>query len=100
MIELQEIKKDKIEVVATKPVRSELKYLGSFRPKPGQTCYEFNLSTRRINPAEFDEINTDLKGGIRKKIIIKKNCLYACALNIKSSVKHFQKIINTTSHAS
>ena len=100
MKELQELKLDKIEVEAIKPVKKELKLLGSLKPQKGHTCFQLDLSNGEISIAEFESINFNYnyaykKGdGVKKKLIVKDNCLYATALNKVNAIKNFKRLLS------
>lgn len=100
MKELQEFKQDKLEVSAVKPVKKELKLLGRLKPQKGHTCFQLNLSNGEITIAEFESVdihyNYDHKkgDGVRKKIIVKENCVYVTALNKTNAVKHFKRLLS------
>lgn len=99
MKELENIQKDKLEIQATIPVETEKKFLGSIVPHNGHTLFEMDLTTGSIRKAVFESVDVDYKeaanGNIvsKKQVIVKQNCIYVSALNAKSSVKHFKKMI-------
>lgn len=85
------VKDDVTEVVA--PVKSEVKFLGSLKPCKGHTLYELDLRTMLIVEAVFESINAGLNGAVRKKIVVRDNCLYASALNKQNADKKFHKMV-------
>jgi len=99
MKEIKQTTPDKLEVSAVKPVKKELKFLGSLKPKPGHTCFQLNLQTGEITVAEFQSAEAHYAKiaqgdkSVRKKLIVKENCLYVTALNKKNSIKHFKRLI-------
>jgi hypothetical protein len=60
-------------------------------PYKGHTLFELNCDTNEIVKAKFEEVNANIKGAVRKKVIIKPNCLYISCLNEKSARKKFAK---------
>ena len=95
MKELQDLNQDKLEVQAVVPIKKELKHLGSLKPQRGHTCFQLNIKTREITVAEFESVNGewDSNQGIRKKLVVKEDCLYATALNANNSIKKFDKML-------
>lgn len=93
--------KQKVEVVDTvndeKP--SELKHVGTLRPKRGHRVYEVNISTFEINEATYEEEtdfvlgNDKMKNSKRKKLVMNKDCIYIPALNVKNVIKKLNKRI-------
>ncbi|MBP9720571.1 MAG: hypothetical protein KBD02_04850 [Bacteroides sp.] len=79
---------DKLQVVQQAPVKTET-LMDSIRPFKGHTLFEINCSTGNIIAAEYEEINATLHGGVKKKVIIKENCLYISCLNKKSALKKY-----------
>lgn len=78
----------------------KLEFLGSVKPQAGYTLFELNLDTRKIQPAAFESQTVELSAATRqadyktrKKLIVKDNCLYASALNIRNAEKKFVKLI-------
>lgn len=93
--------KQKVEVVETvndeKP--SELKHVGTLKPKKGHRVFEVNISTLEINEAAYEEktdfvlSNDKMKNSKRKKLIMNKDCVYVSALNAKNAIKKINKKI-------
>lgn len=98
MQELELLNADKLHISAEKPVKTQVKYLGSIIPKKGHTCFEINMKTKEIAVAQFDDsissYSKAVKGdySIKKKIIIKENCIYISALNKMNAIKHLNKM--------
>lgn len=100
MEELKTIAKltdEKLEIV--KPIDTSLVFLGSVMLKNNHTCFEINLKTLDVVPAEYTSIvNYDQSkiGNFRKskKVVIKDDCYYINALNKKNALKKFIKIFN------
>lgn len=93
--------KQKVEVVETvkdeKP--TELKYVGTLKPKKGHRVFEINTLTLMIREAVYEEesdlvlISNKIKKGKKKKLITDKDCIYISALNTKNAVKKLNKKI-------
>lgn len=91
---------DKTEVSEVKPIKKELKLIGSLHPQKGHTCYQLNLATGVITEAEFQSVDAHFPlsssaklTSVKRKLIIKDNCIYATALNKKNAVKHFKRML-------
>ncbi len=95
MKELNTPNQDKLEVSATAPIKKELKHIGSLKPHKGHTCWELDLKTGNVIPAVFDTaaVAYESPTEIRKKLIVKENCIYATALNKKNAFKQFKKML-------
>jgi len=68
------------------------------KPKPGQKVFEFDVLANTIKEAEFSKpsvvsFEKARKGdlAVKKRIDIKKGCLYECALNATNAIKRFKK---------
>lgn len=81
---------DKLSVIQEIPIKSEI-LVDTTKPFRGHTLFEIDCSTGDILPAEIEQINATLNGGVRKKVIIKPNCLYISCLNKKSAQKKYLK---------
>ena len=79
---------DKLQVVQQVPVRTET-MVDSITPHKGHTLFEIDCSTGNIVAANFEEIDGLFSGGVRKKVIVKENCLYISCLNKKSALKKY-----------
>jgi len=80
---------DKLQVVQQVPVKTET-LVDSIRPFRGHTLFEIDCSTGNIVAAEYEQIDGLFSGtGVRKKVIIKENCLYISCLNKKSALKKY-----------
>lgn len=80
---------DKLQVEQTIPDESQ-KLVGSITPFKGHTLFEINCTTGQIIPATYEEINASFQtGAVKKKIIVKPNCLYISCLNKKSAAKKY-----------
>lgn len=92
MKETENLKEDKIEIVKEAELKSELKLIGSFKPKKGHTLFEVNKLTGEVKKAEF-EVDTTIhfdkaknvkQTGTRSEVITKDNCSYHTALNVQN----------------
>lgn len=87
------------EVKAVVPAKTKHKLIGSIKPYPGHTCYQFNLETRKVTSAVFESVDMSYpiqdnrKPHVRKKLIIQPNCIYCTALNTKNAIKRFFKML-------
>lgn len=88
----ENIQPDKTEIEAVKPIKKELKLLGTIRPHKGHTMYQLNLAAGEISEAVFEEITASFKGGpVKRKLIVKQGFIYQSALNKKNAEKKFKK---------
>lgn len=68
---------------------------GKLRPKPGQFIFEFDLENSDFKTGKFVitkahvEVAALLDGRLKKKLRTRDNCLYAPAINVENSKKHF-----------
>ena len=82
--------KDKLNVIQEIPVIKE-ELIHSMTSYKGHTVFEINCTTGTIEPVTYKEQNSDLGGNVRKKIVIKPNCLYVSCLNKKSAAKKYME---------
>ena len=98
MKELEAISQDKVKPTAQKQVEKQI-YLTSIKPQPGHTCYEMNLASGELKPAEFESSSINFKSAakndfsVKKKIICKPGCVYVSALNEFNAQKKIFKMI-------
>lgn len=98
-----EPKKDNTEVVQVQQ-ENKLTLGGHHKPHKGHKVWEFNTVTNEIQEAEMEILPTpfarktkaligvyeeEIPIGVRKKLIVKENCRYESALNIKNALKKF-----------
>lgn len=62
-------------------------------PRPGEQCYEMNITTAEVQLAEISDVATSLKGDVSTKIIRKPGHIYLCASNKTQAIKRFLKEI-------
>lgn len=80
---------DKIQVAQQVPVKTET-LVDTIRPHKGHTLFEIDCSTGEINAAKYEQIDGVFSGvGVRKKVLIKENCLYISCLNKKTALKKY-----------
>ena len=80
---------DKMQVAQQVPVKTET-LVDTIRPHKGHTLFEIDCSTGEINAAKYEQIDGVFSGeGVRKKVLIKENCLYISCLNKKTALKKF-----------
>lgn len=72
--------------------------VGTIKPQKGHTCFEFNLSTGEIKPAIIQEVNSTLKGAVRKKVMVNENCIYTSALNKLNAQRKFLQALQKPNH--
>lgn len=99
MLNLKELVKDKINIVDQKQ-QIIIQSVGAIKPHKGHTLFEFNVVTKEMRKAKFEEENIhfsdDLKKAImHKKVIKNKDCIYVSALNKINAYKRlFNDLIN------
>jgi len=99
---LEEVK-DKVEQVEVQQEK-KLSLGGQHKPHKGHKVWEYNMATNEIQEAEMEVLPAIFKGavkrhlngfpcdipaGVRQKLIVKENCRYESALNIKNALKKF-----------
>lgn len=97
-----EKKNNDLEIVnqVNKQQEKQTKHVGTIYPHGGHKCFEWNLDTGEIKEAEYNQEAVsfmDAKRGIKsinRKVIVKENCKYLTALNLKNAKKHFFKQYN------
>ncbi len=92
--------KDEIKVHAEKEQEKQTKLVYRMRPKQGHKCFQYDRDTNELTFAEFETVAVDFaaatKGNmaLKKKLIVKENCIYVTALNKKNALKHVNKQLN------
>lgn len=80
---------DKLQVVQQVPIKTET-LVDSICQHKGHTLFEIDCSTGKIEAAKYEQIDGLFLGeGVRKKVIIKQNCLYVSCLNKKGALKKY-----------
>lgn len=89
--------RDKLQVVANKPVRTE-NFITSLKPHKGHILFEINPFVGTCVEAVYEKTDAVFplsdKGNIakRKKVLAKENHVYVSALNRKNALTKFFKM--------
>ena len=81
-----------IEYLAKK--QHEYKHVGNVKKVPGHTLFSFNILTKEIKPAKFEnEVSIGLKRipVFKTKCVIEPDCFYEQALNEKNFIKRLKR---------
>lgn len=98
MKEITEKDRAQIEVSVEEQEIKEMTIIGSDRIQKGLTLFEYNMKTNKIERAEFEKedvhFTPDKKTHLehRRKIVVKKDCLYVQAMNKKNVIKKLLKL--------
>jgi len=93
MKETQKTYSDKIEIAKLAEVKTEEKFVKSFRPHKGHTMFEINVKTGDVKKAEFERTELSYEKALKndfsdkKKIVMQPDCIYVSALNIQNAMK-------------
>ena len=87
--------KSKEETKEVRNVQQEKKQVlvGQIKPKRGHTLFEFNLRTKTIKKAEFEQSYIVFNkfgskpNAINRKVMVAEDCVYISALNEKNALK-------------
>lgn len=89
---------DEVRNLNPEQIAKQPTFVFKIRPIKGHKVFEFNVLANTIQEAEFSKpavvsFTKAQKGDLsaRKRIDIKKGCLYMCALNAKNAIKQFRK---------
>lgn len=90
---------DKTNIVNQKEIESECKFIDSINYHKGHKIWEFNTETGKLEIAKFEESviqynPNKIKQHKTHKLIMKKNCFYVSALNIKNAFRKLNNHIN------
>lgn len=85
------IEPDKISISQQKEVRKEVKFIGKLKMQRGQKVWQLDLQTRLITIANVESVS-NIKGDIKRKLVVKEGCWYAPAINLKNAEKKFLKM--------
>lgn len=98
MKELQSVQSEKIVLNEVKPIKKELALIGQIKPHKGHTCFQLDIATLKISPAEFESVDINYKvakgAAPRKKLIAKNGFFYCSCLNKKNAIKVFSKMLD------
>jgi len=87
---------DKFGVIKQIPDETK-KLVASITPHKGHTLFEINCTSGEILPAQYESLNADINGAVKRKVLTKENCLYISCLNKKSAQKKYlQWLISKT----
>lgn len=84
---------DKIEIIKLTKIKTEEKFVKSFRPHKGHTMFEVNVKTGDVKKAEFERTELSYEKALKndfsekKKIVMQPDCIYVSALNIQNAMK-------------
>jgi len=94
------IPKDQIQNVKQVEVQKQIHLQNRFIPQKGHTLFEVNKVTMQVVKAEFEEVKDapfEIKKRLApittKKVIMRENCIYISALNIKNCFKKLGFVI-------
>lgn len=91
--------KQKIDIVNQREVKKELRFEGKLTPQRGQFVWEFDTALGIIVKVEPETIGVELVNGQPvRKLVMKKGCLYCCAINKANAERKFMKMINQLSN--
>lgn len=97
----QDQKKDKIEILKQQQAETQKILDSSIRPHENHTLFEFNLLSKKLVLATFDDLpaikwDDAVNGNISKlkKVTKKENCIYISALNKKNAIKILKRDFN------
>lgn len=90
-----EFRDNKVEIVAEKEQRKEIKLIGNQRKIRGLTLWEYNEKTNELKPATFKKEDVVLISLAktpealqkRSNVIVKEGCIYFQALNKNNARK-------------
>ncbi len=94
MKETQLQSKEEIKLHAEKQIEKQTKLVFRMRPHYGHKCWQYNRDTQELSLAEFESQAIDFKAAangevaLKRKIVVKDNCIYVTALNKKNALKH------------
>ncbi len=100
MKETELINKDEIKLHAEKQQEKQTKLVHRIKPHQGHKCWQYNRDTEELTLAEFQtealDFNAAAKGqvALKRKILVKENCIYVTALNRKNALKHVKNQLN------
>lgn len=81
---------EETEQHALKQIERKSAFLGSAMLTPGHRVFEINTTTLECSEAVF-ETEVHFNAPHRRKITIKQECVYICALNIKNALKRYKR---------
>jgi len=94
---MKEIKPDQIkqeQQIVTPAEEKKVRFIGTRRLKPGHTVYQWDDGVVTEAPLEEVDIAVESLTGSyvkRNKLILRKECYYITALNLRNAIKKFKK---------
>lgn len=79
---------DKVEAISQIPDETQ-RLFTSIIPYKGHTLFEISCTSGEIIPAQYEDVIAEYGGKVRKRVIVKENCLYISCLNKKSAAKKY-----------
>lgn len=74
--------------------KQEFRFVGKIKRVAGHTLFSFNIKTKEIKPARFEnEVAIGLDGEVirKAKCVIEADCIYDQALNKKNFIKRLRR---------
>lgn len=96
MKETQPHLQDQVKIEVPAQHQKKLQLLSRKHFKKGHTLFEFNFKENTIKKLVFEEdklVSFDGKKQKHKKVVIKENCVYIPALNVKNAIRHIHNKI-------
>lgn len=101
MKETNTIPKEDIQNIKPVEQKKQLKLIKKFKPQKGHTLFEVNKVTGQVVKAKFeiekiisfDKAKSGVVPSPNKKVIMRENCIYISALNIKNCFKKLGFVI-------
>jgi hypothetical protein len=91
---IQSKKEDKVELPVKKQKEISPHFAGVIQPQKGQKVFEVNEKTGDVTEAEYRQNTTTFIVGQKlepPRLIMKPNCVYIPAMNVKNAVKKYAK---------
>jgi len=85
------LNQSEISVKTIKEIQRRL--TGRIEPHSNHKLFEVHLTTGKIILAEFERI-LHWEQKPKKTVLVKKDCVYVSAMNIKNAIKHFNNKSN------
>ena len=97
-ISVKQIQRDTVVNISQKQQKSELKLMGSIKPKNGHTLFKVDKKTLKVSKANFEGIDVHFDNAKtrdtfkRKKVIIEQGFIYVSSLNEKNVLKRLKRL--------
>lgn len=82
--------KEETEQHAQKQIEKKTVFIGSTKLTPGHRVFQIDTNNMECTEAEY-EAEVHYNSPNRRKIIIKLDCAYICALNKKNAIKRYNR---------